>query len=53
MRYKPTPLKMNLALEIRLSFEQVGKLLLQRVLSFPRDFFRSGSAPLDSGHPYF
>jgi hypothetical protein len=52
-RYKPTPLKMNLILEIRLVPEQVGKLFPQRILSFPHGFFYSVSAPLDSAHPYF
>ena len=52
-RYKPTPLKMNLVLEIRLAPEQMGKLLLQGVFAFPRSFFYSVSAPLNSADPYF
>ena len=51
--YKPTPLKMNLVLEIRLAPKQVGKFLLQSVFTFPRRFFYSMSAPLDSANPYF
>jgi hypothetical protein len=46
------PLKMNLVLEIRLVPEQVGKLIPQRVLSFPCGFFYSVSVPLDSAHSY-
>jgi hypothetical protein len=42
-RYKPTPLKMNLILEIRLIPEQVGKLFLHRVVSFPSGFFYSAN----------
>ena len=51
--YKPTPLKMNLVLEIRLIPKQVGKFLLQGVFAFPCRFFYSVSAPLDSAYPYF
>jgi hypothetical protein len=44
---------MNPGLEIQLVLEQVRKLFLQHVLSFPRGVFYSMSAPLDSADPYF
>ena len=50
--YKPTPLKMNLVLEIRLISKEVGKFFLQSVFAFPRSFFYSMSAPLNSANPY-
>ena len=51
--YKPTPLKMNLVLEIRLVPKEMGKFLLQSVFAFPRRFFYSVSAPLYSAYSYF
>ena len=51
--YKPTPLKMNLVLEIRLAPKQMGKFFLQSIFTFPCSFFYSVSAPLDSANPYF
>jgi hypothetical protein len=50
--YKPTPLKMNVVLEIRLVPEHVGELLPQRVLLFPCGFFYSVPAPLNSAHSH-
>jgi len=50
--YKPTPLKMNLVLEIRLASKQMGKLLIQSVFAFPHSFFYSVSAPLNYANPY-
>ena len=50
--YKPTPLKMNLVLEIRLVSKEMGKLLLQSIFTFPRNFFYSMSTPLNSANPY-
>ena len=44
---------MNLILEIRLVPKEVGKLLLQSIFAFPRSFFYSVSAPLNSAYPYF
>ena len=44
---------MNLVLEIRLVPKEMGKFLLQSVFAFPRRFFYSVSAPLDSAYPYF
>ena len=51
--YKPTPLKMNLVLEIRLAPKEMGKLLLEGIFVFPRSFIYSVSAPLHSANPYF
>jgi len=51
--HKPTPLKMNLVLKIRLVPKEMGKLLLQSIFTFPRNFFYSMSAPLHSANPYF
>ena len=51
--YKPTPLKMNLVLEIRLVPKEMGKLLHQSVFAFPGSLFHSLSAPLNSAYPYF
>ena len=51
--YKPTPLKMNLVLEIRLVPKEMGKFLLQSVFAFPRRFFYSVPTSLDSAYPYF
>ena len=50
---KPTPLKMNLVLEIRLVPKEMKKFLLQSVFAFPRSFFHSVSAPLNSADPYY
>ena len=44
---------MNLVLEIRLVPKEMGKLLLQSVFAFPRGFFYSVSAPLNSANLYF
>ena len=51
--YKPTPLKMNLVLEIRLASKEVGKLLLQSIFTLPYNFFYSVFAPLYYANPYF
>ena len=51
--YKPTPLKMNPVLEIRLASKEMGKLLLQSIFAFPRSFFYSMPTPLDSANLYF
>ena len=37
--HKPTPLKMNLALEIRLASKQMGKFLLQGIFTLPCSLF--------------
>ena len=50
--YKPTPLKMNLVLEIRLTPKQMGEFFLHGSVTFPCSFFYSVSAPLDSANPY-
>jgi len=47
-RYKPTPLKRNLILEIRLPPKQVGKLFLQGIFSFPGSICFGMSAPLNT-----
>ena len=44
---------MNLVLEIQLVPKEMGKLLLQSIFAFPRSFFYSVSAPLDSANLYF
>ena len=49
---KPTPLKMNLVLEIRLVPKEIGKLL-QSIFAFPRSFFYSVSDSLHYANPYF
>ena len=46
--YKPTPLKMNLVLEIRLAPKQMGKLILQSIFALPCSFLYTVSAPLNS-----
>ena len=51
--YKPTPLKINLVLEIRLVPKDMGKLLLQSIFALPCSFFYSVSTPLQSANPYF
>ena len=45
--YKPTPLKRNLVLEIRLARKEVGKFFLQGIFSFPGCPCFSMSAPLN------
>ena len=47
-RYKPTPLKRNLILEIRLPPKQVGKLFLQGIFSFLGGLCFGMSAPLNT-----
>ena len=51
--HKPTPLKMNLVLEIWLASKQMGKFLLQGIFTLPCSLFYSVSAPLNSSNPYF
>ena len=51
--YKPTPLKMNIVLEIRLVPKEMGELLFQSVFTFPSSFLNSVSAPLNSTNLYF
>ena len=51
--YKPTPLKMNLVLEIRMAPKEVGKFVLQSIFTLSCSFFYSVSAPLNSANPYF
>ena len=43
---------MNLVLEIRLVPKEMGKFLFQSVFAFPRRFFYSVPAPLNSANPY-
>jgi hypothetical protein len=45
--YKPTPLKMNLVLEIRLVPKRMGKLFSQGIFSFPGCFCFGISIPLN------
>jgi hypothetical protein len=45
--YKPTPLKRNLVLEIRLVSKEMGKLLPKGIFSFPCCFCFSVPTPLN------